>query len=172
MPMHAHACPCMPMQNHSTYIRPATPHARTWTHTRGNDMVVHIGESSLTHRVRSRDRAIDLDLDLDLARGRPVLRYPQPTTTVDDECLSTTLDDDIRVRTRGSTDIHHASRGARARVPVRGVQRRRWTLGDDIIIARDAMRWDDDEDPGGARAHGGADDDEEDDDDARRGGWG
>ena len=79
MPMHAHACPCMPMQNHSTYIRPATPHARTWTHTRGNDMVVHIGESSLTHRVRSRDRAIDLDLDLDLARGRPVLRYPQPT---------------------------------------------------------------------------------------------
>jgi len=118
--------------------------------------------------VRSRDRAIDLDL----ARGRPVLRYPQPTTTVDDECLSTTLDDDIRGRTRGSTDIHHASRGARARVPVRGVQRRRWTLGDDIIIARDAMRWDDDEDPGGARAHGGADDDEEDDDDARRGGWG
>ena len=89
--MHAHACPCMPMRNHSTYIRPATPHARTWTHTRGNDMVVHIGESSLTHRVRSRDRPRPRP------RPRPRASSP-PLSTTDDDCRRRLSVDDSRRR--------------------------------------------------------------------------
>ena len=68
-----------------------------------------------------------------------------------------------RTHAYGSTDYHHASRGARARVPVRGVHARR------ALVQRHDR---DDEDglEGGARAPSGTSDDDE--DDARRGGWG
>ena len=65
-------------------------------------------------------------------------------------------------RVRFDDDHHHASRGARARVPVRGVHARRA-----LVQRHDG----DDEDglEGGARAPSGTGDDDE---DARRGGWG